>query len=263
MIEALALPFMRRALEAGLLVGVVASYLGVFVVQRGLAFFGDGLAHAAFGGVALGILLGAEPLWVAVPFTLAAALMIVWVRDRTALKYDTAIGVSFAVSMALGIIFLSLRQEYSRDALTYLFGSILAVTPADLWITRGLAAASLCMLPLWGRWAYATVDPELARADRLPTRRDDYILAAAIAITVVIAVKVVGMVLVAAFLVIPPAAARLLTRRFASMTLLSLIIGAASVLAGLVLSYQWDLPSGPTIILVQAAFFTAAIAFHR
>lgn len=263
MLEALALPFMRRALEAGLLVGAVASYLGVFVVQRGLGFFGDGLAHAAFGGVALGILLGAEPLWVAVPFTLGAALLIVWVRDRTALKYDTAIGVFFAVSMALGIIFLSLRQEYTRDALTYLFGSILAVTPADLWITRALAGASLFMLPLWGRWAYATVDPELARADRLPTRRDDYVLAAAIAITVVIAVKVVGMVLVAAFLVIPPAAARLLTRRFASMTVLSVILGAVSVLGGLVLSYQWDLPSGPTIILVQAAFFAIGVAFRR
>lgn len=260
MLDALALPFMRRALEAGLLLSAVASYLGVFVVQRGLGFFGDGLAHAAFGGVALGILLGAQPLWVAIPFTLVTALLIVWVRGRTALKYDTAIGVFFAVAMALGIIFLSLREQYTRDAFTYLFGSILAVTPADLWIARALAVASLLLLPCWGRWAYATVDPELAQADRLPTLRDDYALAGAIAVTVVIAVKIVGMVLVAAFLVIPAAAARLFTRRFATMTVLSLLIGVASVLAGLWISYQRDLPTGPAIILVQAAFFAVGVA---
>src|SRR5207244_2798154 len=117
----LALPFMQRALIAGLLVGFLASYFGAFVVQRGMSFLGDGLAHAAFGGVALGLLLGLNPLWVAVPFTLVVAFGITWVQERTRLGSDTAIGIFFAVSIALGVIFLSWRKQYTADAFTYLF----------------------------------------------------------------------------------------------------------------------------------------------
>lgn len=262
--EALSLPFMWRALEAGVLVALFASYYGVFVVQRGLSFLGDGLAHAAFGGVALGILLGVEqPLWVAVPFTILVAAAIVWIQERTSLKWDTAIGILFPVSFALGIVFLSLRQEYARDAFAILFGSILAVSHSDLWIARAVAAASLLTLPLWGRWAYATVDRELARSDKLSTLRDDYILAIAIAVAVVVASKVVGVLLVGAFLVIPSATARLFAKRFSTMTLLSVALGVVSVVLGLLLSYQFDLPSGPTVILTQALFFTVGLFTRR
>src|SRR5690606_36567006 len=113
----------------------LASYYGAFVVQQRLSFLGAGLAHAAFGGVALGLLLQTEPLWVAVPFTVVVALGINWIRSTTGLAGDTAIGIFFAVAVALGIVFLSLRDDYSADVFAYLFGSILAVTPADLWIS--------------------------------------------------------------------------------------------------------------------------------
>ena len=132
MFELLTLPFMQRALIAGLLIGFLASYYGVFVVQRGLSFLGSGLAHAAFGGVALGLLLESEPLWIAVPFTIIVAIGITWVKNRTELGSDTTIGIFFSVSMALGIIFLFLRKQYSADAFTYLFGSILSVTVIDI-----------------------------------------------------------------------------------------------------------------------------------
>lgn len=260
MAEALALPFMQRALAAGVLVGLLASYLGVFVVQRGLSFLGSGLAHAAFGGVALGLLLETEPLWVAVPFTVAVALGITWVRDRTTLGADTAIGVLFSVSVALGVIFLSLRRQYSADAFSYLFGSILAVVPSDLWVTATLCLVTLALAPVWRRWAYATFDRELAEADRLPVQRDDYLLSVLIALTVVVAVKVVGIVLIAAFLVIPAAAARLLARTFHGMTALSMALGAGTAVAGLWASYLADVPSGATIVLVQAAVFAVAMA---
>ncbi len=259
--EALSYPFMQRALVAGVLVGFLASYYGVFVVQRGLSFLGSGLAHATFGGVALGLLLQVEPLWIAIPFTVVVALGIIWARERTRLGADTTIGIFFAVSMALGIVFLSLRKNYSADAFTYLFGSILAVSPADLWATGGVVLLTLALLPFWNRWAYATFDRELAAADRHRTVRDDYVLSIAMAVTIVVSVKLVGVVLIAAFLVIPAASARLVARRFITMTLGSVGIGMASALTGLLISYQLDIPSGPSIILLQAAvFFGAALA---
>lgn len=262
MLEALQLPFMQRALVAGALVGAVASYLGVFIVQRRLSFLGDGLAHAAFAGVALGLLLGTQPLYVAVPFAVAVALAITWVRERTNLGEDTTIGVFFALSVALGVLFMSMRQGYSADALSYIFGSILTVTAADLWAVAALAALLLALLPLWSRWAYATFERELALADRLPVLRQDYALSALVAVVTVMSVKVVGIVLIAAFLVIPAATSRLLSPTFARMTLLAVAIGVLSSLLGLFLSYSLDTPSGATIVLTQTALFLLALSLR-
>lgn len=259
MIEILQLPFMQRGLFAGLMVGFLASYYGVFVVQRGLGFMGNGLAHAAFGGVALGLLLDQEPLQIAVPFTVVVALVITWVRQRTTLAVDTVIGVFFAVSMAAGIIFLALKREYSADAFSYLFGSILAVTQVDLWVTGGVTVLALLVQPLWGRWTYATFDRDLALSERVPVVFDEYLLSALLAVTVVVAVKVVGIVLVSAFLVIPAAAARLLTRRFATMTLLSIVFGQVSVVVGLWSSYWLDIPSGATVVMAQTFLFLVSL----
>lgn len=263
MLEVLGYPFMQRALVAGLLVGFLASFYGVFVVQRGMSFLGDGLAHAAFGGVALGLLLSVEPLWVAVPFTLLVAAGIVWVREKTKLGGDTTIGVFFAVSMALGIVFLSMKRQYTSEAFTYLFGSILAVTTTDLWAAVVVVVFALSTSPWWRRWAYATFDRELALADRLSVARDDYLLSISLAVTVVVAVKVVGILLVVSFLVIPAASARLLARRFSTMTALSIAIGMTSAVAGLLGSYLADIPSGPAIILLQAAVFVIAALARR
>lgn len=263
MLEPFALPFMQRALIGGALVALLASYFGPFIVQRRMAFLGSGLAHAAFGGVALGILLGAEPLWTAVPFTIAVAAAIVWVRNRTGLASDTAIGIFFSASMALGIVFMGMKTDYTRDAYTYLFGSILYVTVNDLLVTAAVVAAVAFLAPQWGRWAYATFDPNLARADRLRIERDEYVLTIAIAVAIVVAMKVVGILLIAAFLVLPAAIARMLSRSFAAMTLWSLAIGVATAEAGLLLSYYFNQPGGAAIILLQSVLFFALLAVSR
>jgi zinc transport system permease protein len=261
MSELLGTAFVQRALLAGVMVGLLASYYGVFVVQRRLSFLGDGLAHATFGGAALGLLLGVESLWIALPFTVLAALGIIWVERRTHIAGDTAIGIFFATSMALGVIFLSLRNTYSNDAFSILFGDILYITPADLWTTAAMLALTLLTLPMWGRWAYATFDRELAEVDRLPVVRDDCLLAVCLAVVVVVSAKVVGVVLIAALLVIPAATARLLTPTFIAMTLASVGVSLLSVVGGMLVSLRLNLPSGPTIILTQAMlFFLAALA---
>lgn len=263
MLEIFSIEFMQRALIAGVLVGFLSSYYGVFIVQRGLGFLGSGLAHAAFGGVALGILLDQEPLWIAVPFTVLVAIGITWVKDKTKLGGDTTIGIFFSVSMALGVIFIFLKRQYSSDAFNYLFGSILSVTITDILVPAVLIVITLLLFPFWKRWAYSSFDRELAQADRIPVTLDDYLLSILIAVTVVVSIKVVGIVLIAAFLVIPPAAARLSSRSFSKMTIASIFIGTATALAGLLISYYLDIPSGATIILLQAFIFFLIMVLHK
>ncbi|MCC6548264.1 metal ABC transporter permease [Candidatus Sumerlaeota bacterium] len=268
MVEAFQYGFMQRALAAGIIIAAISSYLGVFVVQRRMGFLGNGLAHSAFGGVALAILLQShipalDPLWIAAPFTIAVALAIQWVQQRTRLASDTAIGILFSLAMAAGIIFLSKTTRYSSDAMTYLFGSILTVGVRDVVMSIIVLALFAAALPLWGRWAYATMDGELARADAVPVERDNYILTAVLAVVIVMAMKIVGIVLIAAFMIIPAATGRLLTNRFSAMTITSVIAGIASVVIGLPLSVQLDIPSGALIIVLQSAAFFCALVARR
>lgn len=264
MLDALSFPFFQKALAAGSLVGVLCGYYGVFVVQRGLSFLGDGLAHAAFGGVALALLLGVTPLWVALPFATFVAVGITWLRQRTDLGADTSIGIFFAVSAALGILFLSLSRSYTVDPFAYLFGSILGVSTVDLWTVAILSVVGLALVPrTWRLLAYATFDSELARSDRVPVRALEYLLAVMVAVTVVVSVKVVGVVLVASYLIIPAATARLLSRTLVSMTLLSVALGLLGSLVGLFASYFLEIPSGSAVVLVQAVLFALAAIRRR
>ncbi|HRP48269.1 MAG TPA: metal ABC transporter permease [Trueperaceae bacterium] len=281
LLEALTLPFFQRAVIAGILIAVMSGVLGVFVVQRRLAFLGDGLAHAAFGGMGIGAyvivtsgLIGSSvallqhPLWIALPFSLLAALVIAALRKRTRLSSDTAIGVSFAVSVALGVMFFSLIPpdvNLGVSVLDLLFGSILGVRRGDLLaisIVAALAVAAL--LAAWGRLSYATFDDELARSDGVRTGALELALFLLAAVVIAVSASVVGIVLMAAYLVIPAAAARLLAPTLARMTLLSVALGVTSIVAGLALSFYLDVPSGATIVLTQAALFVPAALFgHR
>jgi zinc transport system permease protein len=264
MLEMFQYPFIQRALLAGILIGFSASYFSVFVVQRRISYIGSGLAHAAFGGVALGLLIGIEPLIIAVPFTILIALLTVYLKEHTKISTDSIIGILYSVSVALGIIFLALKDDYSADAYTYLFGSILTVTSSDLWISAALAVVCIITFKLyWGRWAYATFDRELARADKLPVLADDYTLMFMTAVTVVLAIKIVGIILITAFIVIPGSFARLVSKRFASMTAISIIMGVTTSIVGLILSYEFDLPSGAVIIVLQAVIFLFAVLYNK
>lgn len=263
MLEMMAFPFMQRAALGGLLIALMASFYGPFIVQRRLAFLGSGLAHGAFGGVALGMFLGQEPLLIAIPFTVMVAVAVVWVRSKTDLEADTAIGVFISLSMALGIIFLYLREGNATDATTYLFGSILALNNYDIYLSLVALVGCMASVPLWSRWAYATFDETLARVDRHAVTRDEYILLVSVAMLVVISVKIVGILLVSAFLVIPAACARLLSRRFVHMMWWTLLVNTGGVVVGLFASYAVNIPSGPAIILVQSAAFGMAFLYQR
>ncbi len=262
MVDWLEYSFMQRALLASVMVGSLASYYGVFIVQRKLSFLGSGLSHAAFGGVALGLLLGMEPLFVAIPFTVVVALAIDWLRSHTKLAGDTAVGVLFAVAVALGVVFLASRDGATTDAYTYLFGSVLAVTEMDLWAIGSILCMAFLTLPRqWGRWAYATFDPELAQADGLSVDRDDRLLSVLLAVTIVVSIKIAGILLLAAFLVIPAASSRLISPTFRQMTLRAIGLGTLTALLGLAASFYLDLPSGATMVLCQAILFIVCLGY--
>lgn len=279
-VEALALPFFQRALIAGLAIAVMAGLLGVFVVQRRLSFLGDGLAHAAFGGMGIGafVIVSTDlvsskvgilthPLWIALPFSLLAALVIAYLRTSTRLSSDTAIGVSFAVSVALGVLFFSLippDKNLGVSVMDLLFGSILGVRAGDLLVIVVVAiGSSALLLALWGRLGYATFDDELARSDGLRTGALELTLFLVAAVIIAVSATVVGIILMAAYLVIPAAAARLVARTLAQMTLISVALGLVSTVAGLAISFYVDVPSGATIVLTQAALFLPAALFGR
>ena len=256
--------FMQRALVAGILLSALSAYFGVFVVQKKLSFLGAGLGHAAFGGIAAGLFFSVNPLIVAIPFTVVVALGITWVKTHTRLAGDTSIGIFFSVSVAAGVLFLSMREGATTDAFSYLFGSILAVAPSDLWLAGCMMVLGLTTLPrMWGRWAYATFDEEAARIDRIPTRRDDLVLSVLLALTIVLSVKVVGILLVAAWLVVPAASARLVAPTFWSMTLLAIAAGMITTVVGLGAAWTIDVPPGATIVLAQVALFIVCMAIGR
>ena len=264
MIDILTMQFMQRAILAGILVGFLGSYYGIFIVQRKMSFLGSGLAHAAFGGVALGLLLKTEPMYIAIPFTILASILITYLKENTKLAADTLIGIIFSVSMALGVIFLSLKEDYSSDAFTYLFGSILAVSWFDIIIASILTMITIIVnIKFWGRWSYASFDEELARTCKQNIIFDNYLLGILISITIVVSIKLVGIVLIAAYLIIPAASARLIVSTFRSMTIIAILFGTISSLLGLIFSYLIDIPSGATIILIQAFIFLSCLLFNK
>jgi zinc transport system permease protein len=234
-----------------------------------LGLLSDGLAHATFGGLALGLLLGAavdRAIWVALPFTVAIALGIQYIRRRTTLGGDVATGVFFAVSFAAGILFLGLRSARSTPVNVegLLFGSLLAVSPEALGVIVAVAALVVAVLVWVGpRLAYATFDPELAALSGVPVAALEYLLLALTALVVVVGVKTVGVVLVSAFVVIPAATASLLARTLGGIASLAVVLSLAGTAFGLFASYHLNVATGATIILTLGAMFFLALVLRR
>jgi zinc transport system permease protein len=273
LIELVAAPlgqaFLQRALVAGLALGTAGALLGVFVVQRGLGLVADGLAHATFGGLALGLLLGATPdraIWIALPFTVVVALGIQQLRRRTTLGGDVATGVFFAVSFAAGVLFLGLRAPSAPPANVeaLLFGSLLAVSPESLVVTGLVSALVVALLLGVGpQLADATIDPQLARLSGVRVALLESLLLAVTALVVVVGVKTIGVVLVSAFVVIPAATAQLLGRTLGAILALSLATSLCATVSGLLASYHLNVAPGATIILVLGAIFLVALSLRR
>jgi ABC-type Mn2+/Zn2+ transport system permease subunit len=258
--DPLSYDFMVRALLAAVIVGILCPVVGSYMVLKGLSFFGDALSHAILPGVVLTFLLDWPLAIGALIAALAAAFLIGFISERSAVQEDTAIGIVFAGAFALGVALLSTLSSYAVDLTHILFGDVLAVSPADLAVMGGLAVLVLAVVGLFYKeFLVLTFDPVQALVLRLPTTVLRYLLLGLIALTVVAALQTVGISLMLAMMVTPAATARLLTRRLPTMMAVGAGVGVFSNVTGLYISFYWNIASGPTMVLVATAVF--AIVF--
>lgn len=261
LIEMISYPFMQRAFLAGAVLAVLLASLGIFVTLRKMAFFGDGIAHASLAGIALAVLAGLAPMPVALAWAVAVALLIYRLERSTKLSSDTMIGIFFTASMALGVVLMSMTRGFQPELLSYLFGSILSVRDADLILTVVLAAIIMTWLTLSFRDLTAmSLAEDGAKVSGVRVGLQTMLLYVALSVATVLAVKILGIVLVSALLILPAATSRMVTTTFRGYVWASILISEVTVLSGLALSYAYDLPSGASIVLVgTAAFFLAAL----
>ncbi len=250
---ALQFSFMRNALLTGLLVSLVAGVVGVYVVLNRLATLSGGIAHAAYGGVGIAYFLGFDPFVGGMVFSLLTALGMKVVWDRTRQRADTLIGVMWAVGMAIGILFVDRSPGYKADLMSFLFGSILAVSPFEIVVIALLdMVVVFTMAALYHSLLSISYDQTFAAVRGVPVEAISLILTSLIALTVVMMMRVVGLILVIALLTLPAAIANLFARDVRQMMVIASIMSALFTLAGLWLSYTYNLTSGATIILVAA-----------
>ncbi len=256
MTELLTYGYMQRALLAAVLIGGICSAIGVYVVLRGLSFIGAGISHASFGGVAIGVALGVNPIASAIVFCLLVAWAIGFVSRKGSIKEDTAVGIFFASTMAVGVLIVGLMEGYRVDLMSYLFGSIIAVTRQDLLMTFAVTAAVAVLIAVFFKdLLFVVFDPEAAQVAGLPVEWLYYLLLSMMALVIVTSIKVVGIVLVSALVVIPAAAALQLTERFNSAVLISVAVGIGSCVSGLFVADQLGVSPGAAIVLLEAGVF--------
>lgn len=260
--DPLTFEFFQRALVAALLVGLLCPIVGSYVVLRGMAFLGDALAHIILPGVVIAFLLGIPLVVGALVMGIVTAFAIGALSERNVLREDSAIGVIFAGAFALGIALLSATDGYAVDLAHFLFGNLLGVTASDLWAMGVLSFIVLTVIVLlFKELQLVSFDPLLARTLRLPVRALDYLLLLLIAVTIVVALQVVGVALMLAMLITPAAAASLFTRRLLPMMLWGAVIGASSGAIGLYASFYLNIASGPAVVLVATLIFGLVYLF--
>ena len=260
--EILQYEFMRNALIAAVLVGIACGIVGTYVVIKKIVFISGGISHAAFGGIGLGYFLGISPILVAIPFSILSALAIGVISKKTEVSEDTAIGILWSAGMAIGIIFIGLSPGYAPDLTSYLFGSILTVPVSDLIMMLILDIIIILTVILFYReFSAISFDEEFSEVIGVPTRILYLLLLCLVALSVVVLIRVVGVILVIALLSIPAAIARQFTYNLKKLMVLSIFTAIVMTVSGLWLSYIFNLASGATIVLVLgAAFIVSSLA---
>jgi len=264
MIEILSSSFMQKALFVGIIVSFVSGLVSVFVVLRKMSFIGAGISHAAFGGVAIGFFTGLNPVITAIFYCIAVALGIEVVSRKGKISEDTSIGIFFASSMALGIVLISLSKEYTVDLFGYLFGNILAITDGEVLLSLFTAVVVIVGMLLFLKEIFLiTYNEEIARVSGISVKAINIFFLVVLSVSIVISMKIVGIILISALLVIPGATAQLFARNLYSMVFISCGIAMLSTILGLFLSYEFDIAPGGSIVLTAATLFFAALVIKK
>lgn len=264
MIELLHYEFMRNAFFAAVLVGIACGIVGAFVVIKKIVFISGGISHAAFGGIGLGYLLNINPVLTAIPFSLLSAIVIGILSKKTKISEDSAIGILWSVGMALGILFISLSPGYAPDLFGYLFGSILTVPMSDIIIMLVLDIIIIVTVLLLYKELHAlSFDEEFSMIVGVPTKTLYLILLCLVALSIIVLIRVIGIILVIALLTIPATIAKQFTSNLKKLIVLSTINAVVLTVIGLWLSYVFDLPSGATIVLLLAFVFIISTGVRK
>ncbi|MCH2319652.1 MAG: metal ABC transporter permease [SAR202 cluster bacterium] len=256
--------FMVRALVVSVCVGVMCPLLGVYVVNRGLGFMGDAMAHSVMPGMVLAFILGISPFLGAIPTGIAVAFAIGYLGRKFRVSEDTSLGIMFAALFSIGLVMISLSKGISVRVEDILLGQILAVSSIDVVVTLSLAVLVLIVIGVLHRQlVFTSFDSLGATVIGLPTRLLDYLLLVSLALVIVVSLQAVGIVLVVAMLITPAAAGALLVRRFTRVMLVSVVVGVFSAVCGLYAAYHLNIPSGPSMTLVATAIFFLALTYNQ
>lgn len=251
--------FVVHALQAAFLASITCGIIGAYIVARRMVFISGGITHASFGGIGLGYFLGLNPIVGAAIFSILSAFGIRLVSKQTDIREDSAIGILWSFGMAVGIIFIYLTPGYAPNLMSYLFGSILTVTPADLVFMKVLAVVTVLIFLFFYRTIlFISFDEEYARSHNAPVETFNYLMLTLVALVIVINIRVAGIILVISYLTIPQSTANLFVNDLKKIIILSMIISFAGSIIGLFLSYYWNIPSGATIIFVFVVIFGLA-----
>lgn len=251
--------FVLHALMAAVLASISCGIVGTYIVARRKVFISGGITHASFGGIGIGYYLGINPVLGAAVFSILSAVGIEYISKKTDVREDSAIGILWSLGMAIGIIFIFITPGYAPNLMMFLFGSILTVTWLDIYLMMGLCLLIVAFFLLYYRLIlYISFDEDYARAHRAPVNFINYLLMSIIALTIVLHIRVVGIILVISFLTIPQSTANLYSKDFRTIILLSILIGMIGSVAGLMMSYSLDIPSGASIIFSFVVLFILA-----
>lgn len=251
--------FISNAFWAALLISVAAGLIGSYIVARRLVFLSGGITHASFGGIGIAYYLGLNPIAGAAVFAVLSAFGVEALSQKMAVREDSAIGMLWSVGMALGIFFVYLTPGYSPNLMSFLFGSILTVTSQDIFLLLGLNAIMIAFFLLFYRSIlYLAFDEGFAKTQGIPVQTFSYILKGFIALTIVLSIRMVGIILLISLLTIPPTLANIFTKKFNHIVVISILVGFVGALVGLVLSFGMNVPSGATIIISLVGMFGLA-----
>jgi len=254
--EILQYEFMRNALLAAVLVNIACGIVGTYVVIKKIVFISGGISHAAFGGIGLGYFIGINPILSAIPFSIGAAISVGFLSKKTRISEDTATGMIWALGMAAGILFINLTPGYAPDLFSYLFGNILTVPVSDIYIMLALDVVIVIIAAIFNReFTAISFDEEYAMIIGIPARLIYFLLLCIVALSVVLLIRVVGVILVIALLTIPASVCIQFTYNIRKIILFSILIGIATTILGLVISYFVDIASGATIIILLGVIY--------
>ncbi|MBI4252969.1 metal ABC transporter permease [Candidatus Uhrbacteria bacterium] len=254
---------MQKALVAGLALGAVLPFLGTFVTLRKLSFLGDGIAHASLAGIAIGIVAAVNPFPVALAVGVSTGILVYILERKTSISSDALVGVLFTGALSFGLILMSMQRGYQPELLSFLFGNILSIRAQDLWVILPLSAGIIGVLITYFRqFALLALDRETAGLYRVNTSPLDLLFYILVSVAIVLGVKLLGVILVSALLIVPPSIAKMIARSFRKMVVWSIVGAECFVILGLALSYMLDWPSGATIVLVGAGAFLLIAAMQ-